>query len=47
MTLMKGLEGNLYDEQLKSLGLLSLEETEGRPQFIIYYYDLLLFNIIH
>lgn len=30
--MMKGLEGKLYKEQLRSLGLLIVEETEGRPQ---------------
>lgn len=29
---MKGLEGKLNDEQLRSLGLFSLGETEGTPQ---------------
>ena len=28
----KGLEGKLCEEQLRTLGLFSLEETEGRPQ---------------
>lgn len=28
----KGLQGYAYEEQLKSLRLFSLEETEGRPQ---------------
>ena len=29
--MVKGIEGKLYEEQLTSLGLFSLEETEGRP----------------
>ena len=28
----KVLEGNPYEEGLRTLGLFSLEETEGRPQ---------------
>ena len=29
--MVKGLEGKPCEEWLRSLGLLSLEETEGRP----------------
>lgn len=29
--MVKHLEGKTYEEQLRSLGLLSVEDTEGRP----------------
>ena len=29
--MVKDLEGRLCEEQLRALGLFSLEETEGRP----------------
>jgi len=28
---VKGLEGEMYEEWLRALGLHSLEEAEGRP----------------
>lgn len=31
MTTVKSFEGKLCEEQLRSLGLFILEETEGRP----------------
>ncbi|KAF4792447.1 hypothetical protein TURU_122208 [Turdus rufiventris] len=31
MRMVKGLEGRSYEEELRSSGLFSLKETEGRP----------------
>lgn len=31
--MVKGLEGRLYEKQLKSLVLFRLEETKGRPGY--------------
>ncbi|KAJ7409948.1 hypothetical protein WISP_111441 [Willisornis vidua] len=33
MKMVKGLEGKLYEKQLRALGLFSLKETEGRPHW--------------
>lgn len=30
--MVKGLEGKMYEEQLKLLDSCNLEETEGKPQ---------------
>lgn len=33
MRMVNGLEGKPHEGQLRSLGLFSLEETEGRPHW--------------